>query len=209
MTFIEKVEKAKQIIRDAIATYPKIIVGCSFGKDSMVLLHLAITVKKDIPVFSLMSDTEFPETYAYAQQMVKKYNLNYTEYDFKQIGTGEKCCGAPKIEAAKKALQGYDAWLAGIRNTEGVTREHFKEIETENGLTKINPILSFTELDIWRYLAVYEVPVNPKYREGYRSLGCMRCSTPERDESEVERAGRWRGTAKAGGECGIHITPLR
>lgn len=209
MTFLDKVNKAKDLIAMAITRYPKIIVGCSFGKDSMVLVHLAISIKKDIPVFAVLSDTEFPETYAFAKEVVKRYHLNYKEYDFKQIGTGEQCCGAPKIEATKKALHDYDAWIAGIRNTEGVTRAHFKYVEEEAGLVKINPILDFTELDVWRYLAVFGVPVNPMYGKGYRSLGCMKCSTPEKDESETERAGRWRGTAKAGGECGIHTHPLR
>ncbi len=209
MNFVDKVIKAKELIATSINKYPKIIVGCSFGKDSMVLLHLAISIKKDIPVFSVLSDTEFPETYTFAHGVVQRYHLNYKEYRFKQIGTGDKCCGAPKVAETKKALQGYDAWFAGIRNTEGVTREHFNYIEEEGGLTKINPILEFTELDVWRYLAVNSVPVNPKYGQGYRSLGCLKCSTPERDESETERAGRWRGTSKAGGECGIHTTPLR
>jgi phosphoadenosine phosphosulfate reductase len=209
MTFLEKVEDAKQLIKESIEKYPKIVCACSFGKDSMVMLHLAITVKKNIPVIAVLSDTEFPETYEYAKKMVAKYHLNYKEYRYKQIGTGALCCGAPKVETFKIALADYDAWISGVRSTEGITRVHFKKVETLEGLTKINPILDFTELDVWRYLALYEIPANPKYRDGYRSLSCARCSTPERDENETERAGRWKGTIKEGGECGIHTTPLR
>ncbi len=209
MTFVEKVENAKKLIKESIEKYPKIVCASSFGKDSMVMLHLCISIKKDIPVFSVVSDTEFPETYQFIKDVVKKYNLNYTEYKFKQEGGIEQCCGEPKVAATKKALANYDAWFSGVRMDEGATRKNFKLVETNGNLTKINPILYFTELDTWRYLALYNVPVNPKYREGYRSLGCSRCSSPERDELELERAGRWRGTPKAGGECGIHLERLK
>jgi phosphoadenosine phosphosulfate reductase len=209
MTFLEKVVEARQLIKESIQKYPKIAYACSFGKDSMVTLHLVISVKKDIPVFSVLSNTEFPETYDYAKKMVALYKLNYKEYRYKQVGTGAECCGAPKVETFKIALANYNAWISGVRSTEGITRAHFKKVETLNGLTKINPILDFTELDVWRYLAINEIPVNPKYGEGYRSLSCALCSSPERDENETERAGRWKGTIKEGGECGIHTTPLR
>lgn len=207
MKYIQKVEDARKLIRDSIQKYPKICLGCSFGKDSMVTLHLVLSEAPQIPVFSVMADTEFQETYDFAKEVAKKYNLNYTEYVFSQ--DDKKCCGAPKVEKTKEALRNYDAWISGVRKTEGITRTDFQPIEEKNGLVKINPILEFTELDIWRYLAVNGIPVNKKYQEGYRSLGCSACSFPEEDETESERAGRWKGTANACGECGIHTHALR
>ncbi len=68
---------------------------------------------------------------------------------------------------------------------------------------KINPILDWSEVDIWRYTAIFGIPVNPAYRNGYRSLGCAPCTYLGKD-SDTERAGRWHGTNKCGGECGIH-----
>ena len=38
---------------------------------------------------------------------------------------------------------------------------------------------------------------------GYRSLGCAPCTEIINDD-ESERNGRWKGTCKQGGECGIH-----
>ncbi len=209
MTFLQKIEDAKELINSAIEKYPKICVGCSFGKDSMVTLHLVRSVKKDIPVICIMAETEFKETFDFAERMHKEWDLDLTTRVFKQGGTGEDCCAKAKVEATKDALRPYEAWISGVRKTEGITRANFEPIETKNGLTKINPILEFTELDIWRYMALNDIPVNPKYKEGYRSLGCAYCSFPEEDENETERAGRWKGTAKACGECGIHTQPLR
>ncbi|HUO56116.1 MAG TPA: phosphoadenosine phosphosulfate reductase family protein [Candidatus Paceibacterota bacterium] len=209
MTFLEKVEDARNLIRSAYESYPQICVGCSFGKDSMVTLHIVRSVAPEIPVISILADTEFQETYDFANRIEKEWNLPLTTHVFKQEGEGEMCCGKPKVEMTKVALAPYSAWISGVRRTEGITRANFEPIETKNGLTKINPILLFTELDIWRYLALNDIPVNPKYKEGYRSLGCALCSFPEADENESERAGRWKGTGKVCGECGIHTQALR
>lgn len=208
MNFLQKVENARQLIKESIQKYHKITLGSSFGKDSMVLLHLALSVKPDIPVFALLSNTEFPETYEFIKETVILYHLNYTEYSYEQQ-EGGKCCGTPKVEMAKVALKKYDAWLSGVRRTEGITRVNFQPIEEKDGLIKINPILDFTEVDIWRYLALHKISINPMYGKGYRSLSCSLCSSPEEDESETERAGRWKGTPDACGECGIHTRSLR
>ncbi|HUW59215.1 MAG TPA: phosphoadenylyl-sulfate reductase, partial [Planctomycetota bacterium] len=47
----------------------------------------------------------------------------------------------------------------------------------------------------------------PLYAKGYRSLGCGPCTRITTDPDE--RAGRWIGTSKCGGECGIHTRPLK
>ena len=206
--FVQKVDAAKQLVAAAVKTHSKICVGCSFGKDSMVTLHIVRTVRPDLPVVCVMANTEFEETYAFAKQVERDWELSLHTFTFEQVA-GEICCGGPKVEMTKQALKPYDAWISGVRKTEGITRSHFEPVEVLAGLTKVNPILDFTELDIWRYLALYQIPVNPKYLEGYRSLGCALCSFPEEDEQESERAGRWRGTENAKGECGIHTQPLR
>lgn len=208
MNYLQKVEAAKRLIERAIHDYPKICLGCSFGKDSMVTLDLVWSIKPDIPVFAIMADTEFPGTYAFAERVSTKYQLNYKEYRFSQEAGG-KCCGQPKVEKTKEALRSYDAWISGVRSNEGITRADFEPVEEKHGLVKINPILEFTELDIWRYLALNQIPINPMYQLGYRSLGCSLCSSPEENENESERDGRWRGTGNARGECGIHTQPLR
>jgi len=75
-------------------------------------------------------------------------------------------------------------------------------------ITKVNPILDWYEVDIWKYMAIHEIPVHPWYAMGYRSLGCAPC-THLVDDDETERAGRWLGTSKCGGECGIHTMNKR
>ena len=209
MIFVDKIERAKKLIKDSIDKYPNCCVAISFGKDSLVLLHLIREVKKDIPMFSVFSNTEFKETIDFKDEVVRDWELDCREYEFENNGNPDDCCRTPKVEKFKQALKDYDMWFSGIRCDEGITRSDFKDVEEKGGLTKVNPILLFTERDIWRYIALYKVPFNPLYKEGYRSLSCKLCSEKEQDENELEREGRWKGTCNKGGECGIHTKQLR
>ena len=217
MKFTDKVETAKEIIKDTLNKYERIAVACSFGKDSMVVLHLALQVNPQIPVFSIMTPFKFKETFEYKDDITRDWKLNIKTYIRSELLAGceatpwlnpEECCGYYKVDMTREAVKDLDAWICGLRRTEGETRVNYDFIEEKGGLVKINPILDFTELDVWRYLAVNDIPVHPKYAEGYRSLGCEPCSHKEEDEAELERAGRWMGTSKCGGECGIHTQQL-
>ena len=118
----------------------------------------------------------------------------------------DECCRILKVEPTKVAVKDLDAWICGLRNTEGRTRTDYQEIEEKGGLVKFNPILTFTEADVWRYMATRGIRPHPWYSLGYRSLGCEPCSHPG---GELERDGRWQGTSKCGGECGIHTQVLK
>lgn len=222
-TLLEKVENSKAIIREAVSNYPRIAIACSFGKDSMVALHLALQVKADIEVFFVSTPMKPKATLEYKDYMQKLWNLDLKVYMSEQkpikdfwIKDPDKCCEIFKVEPTKRALKNLDAWITGLRRTEGRTRTDYevfepsgkaltripgKEIPTS--LMKVNPILDWTELDIWRYVAINAIPVNPMYKKGYRSLGCEPCTKLVKD-TETERGGRWIGTSKCGGECGIH-----
>jgi len=239
----DKIEHAKKLIGEAIRDYPKIAVACSFGKDSMVTVHLAREVDPDIPIFSIMTQFKPRETLDYLRLMNEKMNLRTTVYmvadsvpeglkdgnlevvllpteefnlKISQIETQtglriyeinpDECCRLLKVEPTKRAVSSLDAWITGLRCTEGRTRVDYQEIEEKGGLIKINPILTFTEAEIWRYIATRGIEPHPWYGKGYRSLGCAPCSAPG---GEFERDCRWRGTSKCGGECGIHTQGLK
>lgn len=210
-TFLKKVTEAKKLIKTYVNKYPRNGTAISFGKDSIVLAHLVRSVKPNALFFAVLADTEFPETLAFRDKVLKDWKLNYKEYVYKNVRSRglEECCRGVKVEKFKEAVGDLDCWLSGIRRDEGLTRSNFNYIEKVDGLIKVNPILDFTEKDIWRYIAVNGLPVNPLYGMGYRSLSCKRCSAKESDEDESERAGRWKGTIYEGRECGIHTQSLR
>ncbi len=240
----DKVEHAREIIREAIRDYPRIAVACSFGKDSIVTLHLARQVDPDIRVFSIMTPYKPKETFEYLKVMNQRWHLNTVVYmvadaipgilrdgssldvrlspprEFEQKSlqakarTGkelyevdpDECCRLLKVVPTRVAVSDLDAWICGLRNTEGRTRQDYQEVERRDGLVKINPILNFTEAEVWRYIATRGIEPHPWYAKGYRSLGCTPCSRPG---GVLERDGRWRNTSKCGGECGIHTQRLK
>ncbi len=125
----------------------------------------------------------------------------------------DRCCELLKVEPAKEAVKNLDAWICGLRNTEGRTRKDYREIEFR-GLLKVNPILNWTEDEVRAYLAAKGIELHPWYNMVFpdgrriRSLGCEPCTVPVYDWQD-EREGRWEGTSKCGGECGIHTRRLK
>ena len=217
-TIVTKAAKAREIISFTLKKLGRIGVFCSFGKDSMVVLHLALQVDPNIPVIAVMTPFKPKETFDYMESMNNLWNLNLHVFQTDQkvekelcVFNPDECCRINKEEPTKCALRDLDAWICGLRRTEGRTRTDFDTFEQtdrtfigQDGLiTKVNPILDWTETDIWKYMAINEIPVHEWYKQGYRSLGCSPC-THLVDDIDTERAGRWLGTSKCGGECGIH-----
>jgi phosphoadenosine phosphosulfate reductase len=217
LTFAEKVERSLRLIREAYKQYgDRLVVANSLGKDSVAVWHLAKRVSPDIPGFIVTTRYKPPETIEFMNQLVRQYpelrvfrNDEPIPEDLYRTDP-DRCCDILKVKPTRQAIEEMKAacWVTGLRCTEGRTRTTFREIEErDEGLIKLNPILLWHEREVWQYLAIHRVPVNPLYAKGYRSLGCAPCTRISSGPSE--RAGRWIGTSKCGGECGIHTRPLR
>lgn len=206
MTLNQKVERAKDIIRQHYVDQGRHAFSFSGGKDSAVMLDIAVEALGFMPKsFAVLSNTEFKET----DELVEGTpNCTIYRYENPENDPAD-CCRTKKVETFKEAVKDLDVWFSGIRADEGVTREGIKEVEERDGLVKVNPLCYFTETDIWRYAAIHDLKLNPRYADGYRSLSCAKCSVVEQDGAEPERAGRWAGTEHAGKECGIHTESLR
>ncbi|MBI5815142.1 MAG: phosphoadenylyl-sulfate reductase [Nitrospinae bacterium] len=214
--FGQKVERAKKLLAWAFDKYgEKAVVANSLGKDSMVVWDLAKKVNPNVKGFIVTTAYKPAETIKFMDDLVEENpGLKIYKSDM-QVGDlyntdPDKCCQILKVEPVRRAVEELDVecWITGLRCTEGRTRTDFKEIEQrDEGLIKLNPVLLFKEREVWQYLALYQVKVNPLYGEGYRSLGCAPCTHISTDDNE--RAGRWINTSKCGGECGIHTQPLK
>ncbi|WED44266.1 phosphoadenylyl-sulfate reductase [Legionella cardiaca] len=215
MRYVDKVQFARKLVIQTAKKYTleQLFLASSFGKDSVVLMHIVTSIIPNVTVLSLISDTEFQETYDYIDRLIQQWNINCKKIYFQQREYVQEnphtCCRDKKVAAMKQAVQDRECWFSGVRNTEGKTRANIQPIESAQGLEKVNPLVYFTELDIWRYIAVNHIDVHPLYAQGYRSLGCKNCSQKEIDSAEHERDGRWGGTECQGGECGIHTEILK
>jgi phosphoadenylyl-sulfate reductase (thioredoxin) len=217
LNFAEKVDRSLALIAEAHAEFgDRLVVANSLGKDSCAVWHLAKRVSPDIRGFIITTRFKPKETVAFMHEVVAQYpelrvyssdepipeRLYETDPDL--------CCELLKVEPTRRAVRELHVacWVTGLRCTEGRTRTDFQEIEErDEGLIKLNPILIWHEREVWQYLALHQVPVNPLYAQGYRSLGCAPCT--QIAAGADERAGRWIGTSKCGGECGIHTRPLQ
>ena len=217
LNFAEKVERSLNLIEAAWKEYGRrLVVANSLGKDSVVVWHLAKRVSPHIPGFIVTTRYKPKETVQFMNEQVARYpELRVFKNDV-QIPDNlyktqpDRCCDLLKVEPTRQAIEEMNVacWVTGLRCTEGRTRTDFQEVEQrDEGLIKLNPILIWYEREIWQYLAVYQVPVNPLYAQGYRSLGSPPAHTLPRVPTSC--AGRWIGTSKCGGECGIHTRPLR
>jgi 3'-phosphoadenosine 5'-phosphosulfate sulfotransferase (PAPS reductase)/FAD synthetase len=125
------------------------------------------------------------------------------------------CCDFYKTKVFRRALKDFDAWITGLRKDEGRTRIEYNDVEeTWGGLVKVNPIIPFTKEEVFQYLKDNNIPLHPWYNmvfpdgKRYESLGCAPCTVPILP-TQKERDGRWIGTSKCGGECGIHTQRLK
>lgn len=216
LNFSEKVDRSLDLIDRAYHEFgDNLVVANSLGKDSSVIWHLAKRVNKSIRGFIVTTRFKPPETKQFMKEEVERYPelrifSNDEEIPDKLYETDpDRCCDILKVKPVSQAVREMDVkcWITGLRCTEGRTRTGYKEVEElDKGLIKLNPILIWYEREVWEYLALQGVNVNPLYGEGYRSLGCSPCTKIA--QGVDERAGRWIGTSKCGGECGIHTRPL-
>jgi phosphoadenosine phosphosulfate reductase len=217
---IESLEKSepREILRWACTKFRCLCLAASFGKDSVTLLHMVRDIRPDIDVIYLNTGYDFPETVEYIHQLEKEWKLRVIEFtprisvkeQERTLGADlyhtdpDRCCGIRKVEPMARALRNYNAWITGLRRDETDHRKGIRVVEVTDSMVKINPLAAWTADDIWNYLRTNNVPYNPLYDRGYVSLGCRPC-TLAGTWGRFERAGRWAGTSKAGGECGIHV----
>lgn len=211
----------QDIVGYALEKYhPKIVLACSFGAEDVVLVDMVHRINPSVPLFYLDTEFLFPETYATRDRVVERYGLQPAQViQVKSLLTPEKqaesygdalwtsnpdqCCQLRKVEPLTRVLQGFEAWITGIRRDQAPSRANAGLIEWDQKfqLVKINPLARWTWTDVWTYIKVYEVPYNPLHDQNYPSIGCTYCTAPVAPGDDP-RAGRWKNFAKT--ECGLH-----
>lgn len=94
----------------------------------------------------------------------------------------------------------FDALFTGVRWDENFSRsqEVFISVRDYPPHVRVQPILTFTEREIWNYMFKYNLPIHPLYSQGYRSIDGVHDSNKVSDipaweqdlEKTKERAGR-------------------
>lgn len=203
----EKIAKSKEIIKEALRKYPKIGLGFSGGTDSLVLLHLTLSIRQDIPIIFVDTQHEFSETYKFIEDVVKEWNLKdfhivkaekdrlndfKEKFGFRTPEFTEVCCGYHKIAPMMKAISdfGFDAFLVGLRGVEHEERAKETFFSPRETHIRVHPLLFWRKEDILEYVKRNNIKSNPIYAQGYTSLGCVECTDKNLDPNAHERAGR-------------------
>jgi len=174
-----------------------------------VLIDLAVNVEPSIEVVFIDTGYHFPETLETMEAVRRRYGLNLRlmtvpphDEELWKVDP-ENCCSAIKVGQLDRALFGKEAWMSGLRRDEAPTRAAAPIVARDlRGLVKVNPIATWTDLDIRGYIKDHDVPVNPLVDQGYPSIGCWPCTKPVAD-GEDPRSGRWTNSDKT--ECGLHL----
>ena len=184
----------------------------------MVLLDMSAKIHPQVRVFYLDTDFLFPETYDLVQEASRRYGIQPVAYksqltpeeqarqhgDELWLRDPDLCCQLRKVEPNQRALTGKRAWISGLRRDQASTRRETPSVQWDEkfGLVKVNPLVRWTEADVWAYIVKHDVPYNPLHDQSYPSLGCTYCTKPVQPGDDP-RAGRWQGFDKT--ECGLHV----
>ncbi len=187
----------------------------SFGAESAVLLHLASTVRPDLPVLFLETGMLFAQTLDYRRALAARLGLTDVRDlrpTFQDLATTDPhgdlwrtdtdaCCRVRKVRPLDVALSGFDAWITGRKRFHGGARLSLPVVEASEGKLKFNPLATWDKAELDEYAAEHDLPTHPLVAAGFPSIGCWPCTSVVETGEDV-RAGRWAGSQKT--ECGIH-----
>lgn len=218
-------EGTQAAIRWALGTFGRraaLSSSLSFEDQTVTQLMVA-TDKEHTRVFTLDTGRQFQENYELidrtemtygirievffpdfrkVQEMVRAHGINLF-YD--SIELRHLCCNVRKIEPLKRALEGVEVWITGLRRSQSVTRANMQMVEydADDDVLKLNPLVLWSEQDVKEYVRANAIPYNKLHDQGFPSIGCQPCTRAVRDGEDV-RAGRWWWEDPDKRECGLH-----
>lgn len=201
----------------------KIAFSSSFGAEDQVLTHMILNIDKTAKIFTLDTGRLPYETYMVMDNTNLKYDIKVGVYFpndkdveklymsqgingfYESVENRKACCNTRKIKPLQRALEGLDIWITGLRASQSITREEMQLVEYDenNKVIKINPLLLWTQEEVWDFIKQNKVPYNKLHNQGYPSIGCAPCSRPVKEDEDI-RSGRWWWENPEHKECGLH-----
>jgi len=215
----------EEVLKYFLSTYgEKIALASSLGAEDQVLTDLLLKQDAKAKIFTLDTGRLYEQTYKVMDLTNRKYNIKIdvlfphakdveTLYQtqgingFKEsIENRKECCHISKIAPLKRALSTLDVWITGLRRSQSQTRESMKLVEFDEGnnLIKINPLIEWSEEEVWDYLKKHKVPYNELHEQGFPSIGCAPCTRAIAAGEDI-RSGRWWWESPEHKECGLHL----
>ncbi len=204
LTHLKQLEaESIHIIREVAAEFDNPVMLYSIGKDSAVMLHLAMKAfypaKPPFPLMHVDTQWKFKEMIQFRDQLIKEFGLELLVHSNQEgidqgIGPfthgSQKHTEVMKTDALKQALNHYrfDAAFGGARRDEEKSRAKervysFRDKNhrwdpknqrpelwniyngkiDKNESIRVFPLSNWTELDIWQYIHLENIPIVPLY----------------------------------------------
>ncbi len=211
LTHLQRLEaESIHIMREVVAETENPVMLYSIGKDSAVMLHLAMKAfypaKPPFPLLHVDTTWKFREMYEFRDALVKKLGLDLLVHinpEGLRMNINPFTHGSAihtdvmKTEGLKQALDkyGFDAAFGGARRDEEKSRAkerifsfrsaqhrwdpksqrpelwHLYNARKHKGESiRVFPISNWTELDIWQYIHLQNIPIVPLYYAGERPV---------------------------------------
>ena len=192
-----------EIMRDVVAEFKKPVMLYSIGKDSSVMLHLAVKAfhpaKLPFPLMHVDTTWKFREMIAFRDETARRLGVDLivhinqegVERGINPIASGSSLhTQVMKTDALKQALDlyGFDAAFGGARRDEEKSRAKerifsfrspghvwdprnqrpelwnlFNTRIRQGETMRVFAMSNWTELDVWEYIMLEQIPVVPLY----------------------------------------------
>jgi phosphoadenosine phosphosulfate reductase len=213
----------KEIISYFVENFNNVALSSSLGVEDQVLTDLLLNKDKNANIFTLDTGRLHPETYDVMDATNLKYQIKINVFfpqnqmveelyqtqgingHYESIDNRKRCCNIRKIEPLKRALENVDIWITGLRASQSITRIDMPLVEYDAAfdVIKVNPLIKWSETDVWDYIKENRVPYNKLHNKGFPSIGCAPCTRAIKEGEDV-RAGRWWWENPEHKECGLH-----
>ena len=210
LTHLQRLEaESIHIMREVAAEAEKPVMLYSVGKDSAVMLHLAMKAfapgKPPFPLLHVNTTWKFSGMIAFRDQTIADLGLELIEWINKDgierginpFDHGSAYTDIMKTEALKAALDhhGFDVAFGGARRDEEKSRSkerifsfrsaqhrwdpkrqrpelwHLYNARKSRGESiRAFPLSNWTELDIWQYIHLENIPIVPLYFSAERPV---------------------------------------
>lgn len=215
---------AQELLQSFMSQYgARLALSSSLSIEDQTLTDMMLRIDPQANIFTLDTGRLFPETYELIDRTNEHYKVKLNVYCpqtealqqfvateginpfYESIEKRHACCEVRKLEPLRRAFRDLDVWVCGLRSAQSVTRSDMRLIEWDerHGLLKINPLIHWTEQQVWDYIRENRVPYNRLHDKGFPSIGCEPCTRAVRRIDDV-RAGRWWWESPDHRECGLH-----
>ncbi|MCT7640073.1 phosphoadenylyl-sulfate reductase [Aliarcobacter butzleri] len=211
------------IIAYFLDNFKNVALSSSLAAEDQVLTDILLKKNKNASIFTLDTGRLHPETYDVMDATNLKYGIKIDVFfpdnenvqklyktqgvngHYESIENRKNCCNIRKIEPLKRALKDVEVWVTGLRASQSVTRTDMPLVEWDENFNviKVNPLINWSQEDVWDYIKTNKVPYNKLHDQGFPSIGCAPCTRAIKDGEDI-RAGRWWWENPEHKECGLH-----